>query len=71
MTVLFAAAAMITPDLVRAIFGNPLLLIILSAYLLIPLGYAVALGALAGVVGRWLPPGTQSTRPNLNSVHFG
>jgi hypothetical protein len=71
MTVLFAAAAMITPDLVLAIFVNPLLLLILSVYLLIPLGYAAALGALAGVVGRWLPPRTLIRRLNLNSVHFG
>jgi hypothetical protein len=56
MTVLFAAAAMITPDLVLAIFVNPLLLLILSVYLLIPLGYAAALGAFAGAVGQWLPP---------------
>jgi hypothetical protein len=63
---------MITPDLVLAIFVNPLLLLILSAYLLIPLGYAVALGALAGIVGRWLPPGsTLRRRLSLNSVHFG
>jgi hypothetical protein len=70
MTVLFAAAAMITPDLVLAIFVNPLLLLILSAYLLVPLVYAVALGALAGVAGRWLTPGTLSRSLPLNSVHF-
>jgi hypothetical protein len=71
MTVLFAAAAMITPDLLLAVFVNPLLLLIVSVYLLVPLGYAVVLGALAGVVGRWLPPSTLIRRLNLNSVHFG
>jgi hypothetical protein len=70
-TVLFAAAAIITPGLVLAVVVNPLLLLILSVYLLIPLGYAVLLGALAGVVGRWLPPGTLIRRLNLDSVHFG
>src|SRR6202158_306398 len=68
MTVLLAAAAMISPDLVLAIFVNPLLLLILSVYLLIPLGYAAALGALAGVVGQWLPPSALIRRLNLNSV---
>ena len=70
-TVLFAAAAIITPGLALAVVVNPLLLLILSVYLLIPLGYAVLLGALAGVVGRWLPPVTLIRRLNLNSVHFG
>jgi hypothetical protein len=56
MTVLFAAAAIITPGLVLAIGVNPLLLIIVSVYLLVPLGYGVLLGALAGVVGRWVAP---------------
>jgi hypothetical protein len=70
-TILFAAAAMITPGLVLAVVVNPLLLLIVSVYLLIPLGYAALLGALAGVVGRWLPPGTLIRRLNLNSVHFG
>jgi hypothetical protein len=71
MTVLFAAAAMITPDLVLAIFVDPFLLLIVSVYLLIPLGYAVVLGALAGVVGRWLPPSALIRKLNLNSVYFG
>jgi hypothetical protein len=55
-TVLFAAAAIITPGLVVAPFVNPFIFVVLSAYLLIPMGYAVLLGALAGVVGRWVVP---------------
>jgi hypothetical protein len=74
MTVLFAAAATITPGLVRAIFVNPFLLLIVSVYLLIPLGYAALLGALAGVVGRWLQPSqcsAQKTQPQLGSFRIG
>jgi hypothetical protein len=67
--VLFTAAAVITPGLVLAVAFNPLLLLIFSVYLLIPLGYAALLGALSGVVGRWLSPGTLI--PRLNSVHLG
>jgi hypothetical protein len=70
-TVLFAAAAMITPGLVLDVVVNPLLLLIFSVYLLIPLGYAALLGALSGIVGRWLPPDTLIRSLNLNSVHFG
>jgi hypothetical protein len=54
---------------VLAVAFNPLLLLIFSVYLLIPLGYAALLGALSGVVGRWLSPGTLIRR--LNSVHLG
>ncbi len=54
--VLFAAAAIITPGLVLAIFLNPLLLLIVSVYLLVPLGYGVFVGALAGIVGKWVAP---------------
>lgn len=71
MTVLLAAAALVTPDLVRAIFVNPFLLLIVSVYTFIPAGYAVVLGALAGVVGRWLPPRTRVKRLNVNPIHFG
>ncbi len=56
MTVLFAAASIITPGLVLAIFVNPLLLLIVSVYLLIPLGYGVFIGALAGIAGKWVAP---------------
>lgn len=73
MTVLLAAAAIITPDLVSAVFVNPVLLLIVSVYTLIPAGYAVALGALAGIVGRWLPPRNagQQTQPQLDSFRIG
>jgi hypothetical protein len=71
MIVLFAAAATITPGLVGAIFVNPLLLVIVSVYLLIPVGYAALLGALAGSIERWLQPGALIRRLNLNSIHFG
>jgi hypothetical protein len=69
-TVLFAAAAMITPGLVLAVAVNPLLLLIFSVYLLVPLGYAVLMGAMGGVVGRWLPPGTPIRIPNFRSSEY-
>jgi hypothetical protein len=54
--VLFATAAIITPGLVLATFANPLLFLILSVYLVIPLGYSAVLGTLASVVGKWVAP---------------
>lgn len=54
-TILFAAAAMITPSLVLAPFDKPFIFVILSVYLLVPAGYAALVGALAGVIGRQLP----------------
>lgn len=61
MIVLLAAAAIITPGLALAVFLNPLLLLIVSVYLLVPLGYAVALGGVAGLVGKWIVPGPRSS----------
>jgi hypothetical protein len=55
-TVLFAAAAFITPSLALATFANPLLFAFMLVYLLVPLAYAVLLGALAGLVVRWIVP---------------
>jgi len=52
---LFFFAAVITPGLVLA-FAKPFIVVILSAYLLIPLGYALVLGGLAGVIGKWFVP---------------
>jgi hypothetical protein len=54
--VLFIAAAMITPSLAVALFAQPSLLLILSVYLAVPLGYSALVGLLAGVVGRWVRP---------------
>ena len=56
-TVLFAAAAVITPSLVLAPFVKPFIFVILSVYLVIPVGYALLLGGLAGVIGKWVAPG--------------
>jgi hypothetical protein len=54
--VLFIAAAMITPSLAVALFAQPSLLLILSVYLAVPLGYSAMVGLLAGIVGRWVRP---------------
>jgi hypothetical protein len=54
--VLFFAAAVITPSLVLAPFAKPFIFVILSLYLLVPLGYALLLGGLAGVIGKWFAP---------------
>ena len=51
--VLFAAAAAITPGLAVALFRQPLLVLILSVYLLVPLIYSSFVGAAGGCCGRW------------------
>jgi hypothetical protein len=63
--VLFASAAMVTPGLVVALLANPALLLILSAYLLVPLTYAALVGALAGMFSRWIvrPVGRTNALP--------
>jgi hypothetical protein len=53
MLVLFAAAATITPGLAVAVVAQPLLLLILSVYVAVPLAYSILLGLLAGIAGRW------------------
>jgi hypothetical protein len=54
--VLFAAAAVITPSLATALFAQPFLVLILSAYIAVPLAYAMFVGALGGILGRWTRP---------------
>jgi hypothetical protein len=54
--VLFAAAAMITPNLAIALLAQPSLLLILSAYLAIPLAYSILIGSLGGTISRLSPP---------------
>ena len=51
--VLFIAAAAITPGLAVALVRQPLLVVILSVYLLVPLIYSSVVGAVAGCCGRW------------------
>jgi hypothetical protein len=54
MLVLFTAAATITPSLAVAVVAQPLLLLILSVYVAVPLAYSILLGLLAGIAGRWM-----------------
>ena len=53
--VLFAAAAAVTPRLLLAL-QQPFILVILSVYVLVPVCYAVLLGAMAGGISRWVAP---------------
>jgi hypothetical protein len=48
----FAVATMINPGLVAAPFSKPFIVVILTLMLLMALGFAVAVGALAGAIGR-------------------
>jgi hypothetical protein len=67
LLVLFIAAAIITPGLAVALVAQPLLLLILSVYLAVPLAYSIVIGLLAGIVGRWMAPRSyQATRTLLN-----
>ena len=52
---LFIAAAAITPGLAIALVQQPLLVLILSVYVLVPLIYGALIGAAGGCVGRWAP----------------
>jgi hypothetical protein len=54
MLVLFIAAAIITPGLAMAVVAQPLLLLILSVYVAVPLTYSAVMGLMAGLVGRWM-----------------
>ena len=49
---LFGTAALITPGLLLAPFAQPLIFVLLLVYLAIPLGYAMLLGAVGGLIGR-------------------
>jgi hypothetical protein len=67
MLVLFIAAATITPGLAMAVVEQPLLLLILSVYVMVPLAYSALMGLLAGIVGRWMRARSdQPTRILLN-----
>lgn len=52
---LFAAAAVITPSLVRAA-AHPFVVIILGTYWLVSVTYAVLLGMVAGAAANWTSP---------------
>ncbi len=54
LSVLFTAAAIVTPGLAAALLEHPALLLILSVYLLVPLTYAALVGTLAGTFSRWV-----------------
>jgi hypothetical protein len=49
------------PSLAVALFARPWLLLILSAYLAVPLIYGTLIGLLAGIVGRWVVPRSDRT----------
>jgi len=51
--VLFLVAAAITPALAVALVRQPLLLMILSVYFLVPLIFSSLVGAVGGCCGRW------------------
>jgi hypothetical protein len=62
--VLFLAAAAITPGLAFALVRQPLLVLILSVYLLVPLIYSLMFGIAGGYCGRW----AHSRRDQLSPV---
>jgi hypothetical protein len=67
MVVLFVAAAFITPGLALAVVEQPMLLLILSVYVAVPLAYSALIGLLAGIVGLWMAPrADRATRVLLN-----
>ena len=51
----FVILAIKEPGLVLLLFRSPGFIFFPSVYLLIGLGFGVAVGSVAGVVGRWLP----------------
>jgi hypothetical protein len=55
VTMVFVMLAINTPALVLLLFHSPGYVFFPSVYLLIGLGFGVALGSIGGVVGRWLP----------------
>jgi hypothetical protein len=54
--VLFSAAAIVSPGLALALMVNPLLLLILSVYVLVPLTYSTLVGLLSGAISRYVGP---------------
>ncbi len=61
-TVLFTAAAISDPALILAPFSQPFILVILSTLLLLALSYGVLVGAVGGVIGRWVAPAPREVR---------
>jgi hypothetical protein len=67
----FAAAAATIPGLITAPFSDPFVLVILSTYVLLALGYGVLLGAVGGAIGRWIAPGPVDARLLLRPWSHG
>jgi hypothetical protein len=67
--VLFITAAVSSPGLILAPFSQPFIFVILATLLLLALGYGVLVGALGGVIGRWVGPVAGHVRflPNLRT----
>jgi hypothetical protein len=63
MIVLFLAAAAITPGLAVALVLQPLLVLILSVYVLVPLIYSSLFGLVGGCCGRWARSGRDQLSP--------
>jgi hypothetical protein len=59
--ILFASFAIIDPGLL-GLTARPFLYIVLSAMLLVALGYAVVMGSIGGFIGRLFPM-SRRTRP--------
>lgn len=63
LLVLFASAAIVTPSLAAAPLANPVLFLILSVYLMVPLTYAALVGILAGTLRRFAPVPRRAAAP--------
>jgi hypothetical protein len=63
LIVLFVAAAAITPGLAVALVFQPLLFLILSVYVLVPLVYSSLFGLVGGCCGRWARSGRNQLSP--------
>ena len=61
-TVLFTAAAIRDPALILAPFSQPFIFVILSTLLLLALSYGVLVGAVGGLIGRWVAPAPRDVR---------
>jgi len=61
-TVLFTAAAIRDPALILAPFSKPFIFVILSILLLMALSYAALVGAVSGMIGRWVAPARRDVR---------
>lgn len=59
---LFTTAAVITPALLGVPLANPALLLIFAVYVLVPVAFAAAAGAVAVVVGKWAMPSAPKLR---------